>query len=237
MNRILKNFTLVLALGSFTGCAAFQPMPLTDGPCRDPSTGRYISCGGGGGSGGGTGPSTGTWVALSLLGVGAAIGLLVWAVSSSDSSASSNTQLPTSAGFRLCLDDSGPVTITGTDTCRQHGYRDHSFLAPSAPRESCTLPVESVQVCRSSRGYLFAIPAPGTCAVGSSPLRVQRLSCSDLNRPAYHTCLDAMGEWFATPSWEVCSLMGRMDAPGDFLPPGRNPEINDRMRPVAPRIW
>lgn len=91
------------------------------------------------------------------------------------------------------------------------------------PTGDCTLPATSVQVCLSSRGYRFAIPSPGTCAPGSSPLHTVALTCADLDRPAHHACLDRFDGWWAVRSWESCASRGYRDAPGDFVPPGRLP--------------
>lgn len=200
MNRTIKNITIVLALGSFAGCAAFRPMPLSDGPCRDPSTGRYISCGGGGGSGGGP-DSSGLLIGLGILaGVVAVAGI----------------------GYLIATNSSSSTVTQTEDPKNVHLTSDPVGLTPSTSG-SCNFPVESVRVCLSSRGYSFAIPAPGVCATGSVPVRILRLACSDLRHPAYHACLTASGGWNPVHSWETCLSQGYTDAPGDFVPPGRSP--------------
>ena len=88
----------------------------------------------------------------------------------------------------------------------------------------CGIWVREVQVCRSTAGYLFAHPSVGICPQGSTPVRVVPVSCSDVDRPAYHACLSANGSWTPVRSWETCSLHGMTAAPGDFVPPGRSPE-------------
>lgn len=93
----------------------------------------------------------------------------------------------------------------------------------------CSLPVEAVVVCQSSQGYLFAIPAPGRCAMGAQAVRTISLTCADLSRPAYHACLEGTSGWRPARSWETCASLGLEDAPGDFVPPGRT-----RSQGVAP---
>ncbi len=181
--------------GSLAGCATFHPsLSMT---CRDPSTGRFVSCGGGGGGGGDSGDAL---LAVGILGGIAAVAGVVYLVSRASSDA--------------------PPTPTPR--------AEAAAIAPGR----CVLPVREVMVCQSSRGYRFALPAPGPCAPGSRPVGLAPLTCEALNRPAYHACLDSAGAWFGIRSWETCGARGLSDAPGDFVPPGRAPEQG-----VAPDSW
>lgn len=102
-------------------------------------------------------------------------------------------------------------------------------------RDTCTLPSASVRVCESSRGYRFAIPAEGACAAGSRTLGTLPLTCDAMDRPAYHACLDDRGGWISIRSWEGCAARRMADAPGDFVPPGREPEQGVAPDGIAPR--
>jgi len=191
MRDSIKHIVAAVALGSFVGCATFQPQ-LSDGPCRDSATGRFISCPSSGGS-----PTTEG--ALAALGIAAGLGLIAGIV----------------------------YLATRPSTPENTAPAAEATAAPAAEATataSCALPAEAVRVCLSSRGYRFAIPWPGAdCAPGSAHYAYVRLTCDALTHPAYHACLDASGEWTAVRSWETCASRGRVDAPGDFVPPGRQP--------------
>lgn len=66
MGRLSLGHAVMLIAVTSYGCGALQPQ-LADGPCRDPTTGRYITCGSGSGDGSG---------ALIALGVVAGIGVI-----------------------------------------------------------------------------------------------------------------------------------------------------------------
>lgn len=110
---------------------------------------------------------------------------------------------------------SPPQTVTEPSS-----YQPVTLPSPSA----CAFPVDTVQVCQSTRGYRFAIPSPETCAPGSYATGVARLTCEARERPAYHACINVRGEWVSLRSWESCRVFNMTDAPGDFVPPGRTPE-------------
>lgn len=95
--------------------------------------------------------------------------------------------------------------------------------ADPSPAAECVLPATQVRVCESSRGYRFALPMASPCPESSRELGAVPLTCDALNRPAYHACLGAQGQWSAARSWESCESIGLVDAPGDFVPPGRTP--------------
>ena len=199
---------MVLALlVTLPGCVTFGP-PLMDGPCRNATTGRYETCPTGGGS---------TEGLLVGLGIAAGIGLiggLVWLLTRKGQDAP-----PVAGEDHACRDSNGQtVMLSAGQSCERAGYTDAPAVTPPA---GCALPVESVTVCLSTRGYQFAIPSPSACALGARSVRTIRLSCADLARPAYHACLAAEGDWQAVRSWETCASRGMTDAPGDFIPPGR----------------
>lgn len=112
------------------------------------------------------------------------------------------------------------IAVLGLPACATSGGAQ--LGRPSTQGDRCSFPTEAVVFCMSTRGYRFAIPSPGTCAVGSRPLGAVRLTCEALEHPAHHACLDGAGHWTSVPSWETCASRGLSDAPGDFVPPGRS---------------
>jgi hypothetical protein len=182
---------ICITLSSYVGCMTMTP--LMGGPCRDPATGRFVSCGGGSSSSGGS-DSTG-WIVLGIAAAAAAIGGIIYL-----------------ATLRPGPD---PASAASTPT-------SSSNLQPAEP--PCILPdVRAVRVCQSSRGYRFALPPSSPCGAGSTDVGSVPITCSALWHPAYHACLNGAGEWSARPSWETCASAGLVDAPGDFVPPGRSP--------------
>lgn len=88
----------------------------------------------------------------------------------------------------------------------------------------CGIPAGYIRICQSSRGYRFAIPYPEPCAGGSQAAGAVQLTCEATSHPAYHACLNESGAWTPVHSWVSCDSRGLMNAAGDFVPPGRQPE-------------
>ena len=126
MRRWAALVMTVVALAGQSGCATLHA-PLMDGSCRDPSTGRYTSCGGGG--------SPDTTVVLGVIGVSAGIaaiaGLIYLATHSSNPPPPSPTSGATGdapqavTGFRSCRDQQGALIELAADrTCASAGFVD-----------------------------------------------------------------------------------------------------------------
>lgn len=107
-------------------------------------------------------------------------------------------------------------------------------LPPPQGNESCGLHVTAVNICESVRGYRFALPSTSPCPLDSALVREQPITCDVLNHPAYHACINTTGGWRPVHSWVNCADIGMQDAPGGFVPPGREP--SQGVGPDAPSV-
>lgn len=187
---VLRRLLVCVLIASHCGCLAMTP--LMGGPCRDPSTGRFVSCGGGGSSTGssgsgsdGSGIGTGGYVAIGL-GVAAlfAAGVYLYATLRSPSPA------PVSSG-------PGFITCSASDTF-------------------------TVRICESVLGYRLGLPLQQQCPEGSRFYGTETVACASTVPRYYHACITGPSGWVSRPATVSCASMGWADAPGNFVPPGRS---------------
>ena len=128
-----------------------------------------------------------------------------------------------------------PPSMVNPRAYMANGGSGGTRAEPSPP--TCTLPVRTVQVCRSRHGYRFAVPSPAECPTGSTAAGIVQVNCDSVNNPAYHACIDDTGNWTPVVSWETCETHGLYNTTGDFVPPGRAPGDGvgpDHDHPAAP---